>query len=451
MGKTIKIKQGLNIRLQGEADKVIITPELSKTFAIKPPDFFSIKPKLLVGIGDEVKAGTPVMFDKNNEKAMICSPVSGEVVEIVRGERRKILEIKIIADSEISYTPFKTTNFVDYSREEIIDVMLKSGVWPLIRQRPFSIVARPDTSPKAIFVSAFDSNPLGPDNDFAIHGQEKEFQAGLDVLSKLTDGKVHLNVHDKKSKSNIFQNAKNVQINTFRGPHPSGNVGVQIHHIDPINKGDIVWYSHPQDVVIIGRLFLEGRFNAQKIIALTGSEVKKRRYYKALPGTHISSIIEKNNLIEGGKRFISGNVLTGTKIGPDGYLGFYDTQITVLPENHDPEFFGWLKPGFDKFSISKTFWSWATPNKKFKLNTKRNGEKRAFVVTGEYEKVFPMDIYPVQLLKSILTNDIELMEKLGIYEVDPEDFALCEFVCTSKINSQEIMKEGVELMLKETM
>ena len=269
-------------------------------------------------------------------------------------------------------------------------------------------------------------------------------------ISKLTSGKVHLNINADLITSKVFTNSKDVQINNISGPHPSGNVGIQIHHIDPINKGESVWYISPQDVLVIGRLFLEGRFNASRVVALSGSEVKngRRRYHKTHIGASIKNIVS-DNINDGNIRYISGNVLTGTKISSDGFLGFYDTQLTVIPEGEDPEFLGWLTPGLDKFSLSRTFLSWLMPNKEYHLNTNMHGEKRAYVMSGEYERVLPMDIYPVHLIKAIMIEDIELMENLGIYEVSEEDFALCEFVCSSKIDVQEIIRKGLDLIKKE--
>jgi len=441
MSENIKIRKGLNIKLQGEAEKVFIDVPPSETYVIKPPDFINIRPKLLVNSGDEVKAGTPLFYDKDNEDVLFTSPVSGEVVEINRGAKRKIMEVKILADKKISYEPFKKSNPNDLSREKIIETMLKSGVWPLIRQRPAG-------NPKAIFISAFDTNPLAPDNDFVLHRNGEIFQAGLDAVAKLTSGKVHLNIKANTVTSRVFTYSKGVQINEISGPHPAGNIGVQIHHLDPVNKGDTVWYLYPQDVLIIGRLFLEGRFDASRIVVLTGSEVKKPRYYKMMIGASIKNMVV-DNVKEGNLRYICGNVLTGTKILPEGYIGFYDTQITVIPEGDDEQFLGWLAPGLKKFSMSRTFLSWLMPNGEYRLNTNLNGEKRAYVITGEYEKVLPMDIHPVHLIKSIMIGDVEQMENLGIYEVSEEDFALCEFVCTSKINIQQIIREGLDLVKQE--
>ncbi len=269
MSKYIKIKRGLDIKLVGEAYKIISQLPLPETFAIKPPNFIGIMPKLLVNQGDEVQAGTPLFNDKNNEAIKFCSPVSGEVIEIVRGEKRKILEVKILADKSITYVAFDKTDPDELNREDIIQVLLNGGVWPFIRQRPFGIIANPNDRPKSIFISAFDSNPLAPDYNFILLGKDQEFQTGLNALRKLTDGKVHLNIHAGSTSAQVFSNAKGVEINTISGPHPAGNLGVQIHHIDPINKGDVVWYINPQDILIIGRLFMQGKFDASKVIALT--------------------------------------------------------------------------------------------------------------------------------------------------------------------------------------
>ena len=447
MANVIKIKKGLDIKLLGEAEKYI--SEISSTkFALKPPDFNGVFPKLFVKEGDTVKAGTPVFFNKYRDNIIFTSPVSGKITEIHRGAKRKMLEIRIEADGKMEYESFGTSDPASMTKEQITEKMLKSGTWSYIRQRPYSIIANPEDTPKAIFVSAFDSAPLAPDFDFLVKNEEKAFQTGLDVIAKLTSGKVHLNVREGKTTSNIFIQAKGVQINQFSGPHPAGNVGIQIHKIDPINKGDIVWYLNPQDLIIIGKLFLDGKYDASKLIALTGSEINNPQYCKVISGCSMIPILE-NNTKSANSRYISGNVLTGSKVDKDGYLGFYDKQVTVIPEGNYYEFFGWGMPRFDKFSFSKSFFSWITPNKKYKLDTNINGGHRAFVLTGEYEKVFPMDIYPMQLLKAIMVKDIDLMENLGIYEVDEEDFALCEFIDVSKTEMQATVREGLDYMLKE--
>lgn len=443
---TIKIKKGLDIRLKGEAEKTL-TEINPKSFAIKPTDFIGVFPKLLVKEGDEVKAGTPLFFDKNRENIQFTAPVSGRVSEIKRGAKRILQEIKIDADEQIAYVDFGAADPNKLDREKIVEKLLKSGVWPLIRQRPYSVIANPENNPKAIHISAFDTNPLAVDYDFIVHGFGEDFQTGIDALAKLTSGKVHLNVELNRS-SKVFTNSKNVQINEFSGPHPAGNVGTQIHAIDPINKGDIVWYLYPQDVLSIGRLFKEGRFNAHRIVALCGSEVQKPRYYKTIMGSSIESMIQ-NNVTDVNKRVISGNVFTGDRVENTGYVGFYHSQVTVIPEGNQYEFFGWMFPSFKKHSFYRTALSWITPNKKYSLNTNLNGGERAIVVTGQFEKVMPLDIYPIQLIKACMIEDIDAMENLGIYEVDEEDFALCEYIDTSKINIQEVIRKGLDLMRKE--
>ncbi len=449
MSKAVKIKRGVDIKLVGEAEKVLVDAPWSKTVAIKPPDFDGIKPKVLVKPGEEVKAGTPLMFDKNNEKVKFTSPVSGEVVEVKRGEKRKLLQIVILADKEINYKDFQAADPNRISADEIIDKICSAGLWPTIKQRPYDVIANPNQRPRDIFISSFNSGPMAPDNDFILHGEEELFQKGLDALAKLTDGKIHLTLNGATNPDEVFTKAKNVVHHTISGPHPAGNVGVQIHHFKPISEGsDIVWTVQPQDVLMIGRLFATGKFDAKRIISLSGPQVKGPKYFRTILGTSTKELFE--TFTQGdNNRYISGNVLTGTKIDQNGYLGYYDCELTVIREGTEPEMFGWILPNFNKFSISRALPSWLQPNKKYDLSSISNGEERPFVMSGEYEKVFPFDIYPVQLLKAILIEDIELMEELGIYEVAPEDFALCETICTSKIPCQEIVRNGLDAMRKE--
>lgn len=449
MSKVIKLRKGFDIKLIGEAERVLVNAPHPETVAVKPTDFIGIIPRMMVEAGSEVKAGSPLFHDKSDEKLVFTSPVSGEVVDIRRGAKRKLLEVVVLADKETEYIDFGKADPNSLSREAIIDKLMRSGIWPAIRQRPYKVTANPTDEPKAIFISAFDTAPLAPDMDFVMHGQARDFQTGIDALKRLTPGKIHLNIRHNAPVSDIFTNARGVQINKFEGQHPAGCTGVQIHHIDPLGKNETVWVVNPQDVLVIGRLFNEGRYNATKIIALAGSEVKQPKYYKTITGSSVKHLIA-DNIIQGNNRYISGNVLTGTKISNEGYLGFYDNMITVIPEGDQPEFMGWLAPGFDKVSLSRTFFTWITPNKKYRLDTNQHGEERAFVLTGEYEKVLPMDIYPMQLLKAIMIGDIEAMENLGIYEVDEEDLALCEFICTSKMPIQKIIRQGLDLTRAET-
>jgi Na+-transporting NADH:ubiquinone oxidoreductase subunit A len=451
MSKPIRIKKGLNIPIKGEAEKILNSAPRSAKYCVCPTDFHGLTAKMLVREGEKVKAGTPLFFDKYNEKIIYTSPVSGTFSDLIRGEKRRILKVVITADPIDDHVDFGTADPLTLSREKVIGKIIQSGLWPSIRQRPFSIVADPAQVPKAIFISAFDSAPLAADNDFVVNGQEREFQTGLNALTKLTDGKVHLSVNSDLTFSKAFLNAKGVEIHHFRGPHPAGNVGIQIHHIDPINKGDIAWYVGVQHIIMIGRLFEKGIYDASEIIALAGSEVTNPRYYRVINGARISDIVNTHLRQEPDTRIriISGDVLTGTKVADVDYLRFYDTLVTAIPEGDKPEMFGWIAPNFDKFSISRSFPAFLMPGKKYRLDTNIRSGERPFVITGLYEKVFPMDILPMQLLKSIMVNDIDQMERLGIYEVAPEDFALCEYVCPSKIDIQDTIREGLDVIMEE--
>lgn len=447
MSTTFVIKKGLDIKLLGCAEKTVVDLNAEK-FAIKPPNFIGCFPKVLVNPGDSVKAGTPLFYDKYRENIVFTSPISGKVEAIKRGAKRRLLEIIIDSDGKNEAIDFGSSNINNLKKEDVVEKMLKSGVWPLLRQRPYSVIANPNDAPKAIFVAAYDSSPLAADYDLIVHGQGDEFQAGLDILTKLTEGTVHLNVDANNTTSKVFLNSQNVQINKFSGPHPSGNVSVHISKIDPINKGDIVWYLYPQDVLTIGRLFLQGKFDSTRIVALCGSEVKNPKYYKTFIGASVKKLLS-GNTSERDNRIISGTVLTGEKIEKDGFVGFFDSSVTVIPEGNHYEFFGWLLPGFGKFSLSRSFPSWLTPNKKYRLDTNMHGGTRAYVMTGKFEKVFPFDIYPLQLIKAVLVEDIDLMENLGIYEIDHEDFALCEVIDTSKTEIQSIIRKGLDTMRQE--
>jgi Na+-transporting NADH:ubiquinone oxidoreductase subunit A len=449
MSNDIKIKKGLDIKLKGEAEKAIENAVISNFFTLRPEDFHGVTPKLIAKVGTKLKAGEPVFYDKSNEAIQFVSPVSGEVIEIDRGAKRKILSIKIQADKEQVYKDYGKLDIQKAKAEDIKKHLLTSGCWPFIKQRPYDIIANPNNSPKAIFISGYASAPLVADLDFTLQGKEAELQTAINALSKLTEGKVHVCV-SKKGNSPLAD-LTGITLHNVSGPHPSGNVGTQINKIDPVNKGEVVWTVNPQDLVIIGELLLTGKFNAERIVAMVGSSIKKPRYFTAKIACEVASMIYDN----GGDRsedvrIISGDVLTGKQIKPDGYLRYYHNTITVIPEGDDYEFFGWTKPVFNKISISRALtFSWLTPNKKYDLNTNTNGEHRAFVVTGNYEEVFPLDIYPLQILKACMYKDLDEMEALGMYEVAPEDFALTEFVCVSKQPHQKIVREGLDLMLKE--
>lgn len=448
MSKVIKIRRGLDIKLKGAAEKIISTARPTSTYAVKPTDFPGITPKITARPGEKVKAGSVLFFDKGQPDVLFTSPVSGTVKAVNRGERRRILEVVVEAEGEIRYREFKTADPGKLDRESIIAMIRESGLWPAIRQRPYNVIARLDREPRDIFISGFDTAPLAPDMDYVVKGQVSEFQTGIDALRKLTTGRVHLSLNGMYPPADTFTSAKGVEVHYFKGPHPAGNPGVQINRIGPVNKGDTVWVVQPQDVITIGRLFEKGIYDASRVIAITGSEVPKPRYFKVLAGTSIEPFV-KDNVNPGDLRYISGNVLTGSRISKIGYLGFYDSQVAVIPEGNYFEMFGWGLPGFKKYSVSRSYWSWVPGQRKYAIDTNLKGGVRPFVITGEYEKVLPMDIYPMQLLKAILVEDIDKMEQLGIYEVAEEDFALCEFVCPSKIEIQSIIRQGIDLMMKE--
>ncbi|MBV6438800.1 MAG: Na(+)-translocating NADH-quinone reductase subunit A [Saprospiraceae bacterium] len=448
MGKNVIIRKGYDIKLQGAAEKSVTDIPISDVIAVKPPDFPAVTPKLLVETGDEVLAGQPLFFDKNRPNLRIASPVSGEVAEVVRGEKRRIMEVRIIPDKGgMRYVEFPKDDPAALSREVIIERLLESGCWNYIRQRPYTLIANPEDTPKAIFVSCFDSAPLAPDLDFVKDFEPENLQAGIAVLAKLSADKVHLGLKPGQPEGD-FPGTHVVNHHYFKGPHPSGNVGIQIHHIDPIRKGEAVWYVHLQDLLMIGRLFREGRYRADRLLALTGSCVTWPHYLRAITGQRMSDLVG-GRLKSGHCRVIQGNVLTGKTSSAGDFLSFYENQITAIPEGDQPEFLGWLLPGFEKLSLSRTYFSWLFPSRTYDLDTNMHGEERAFVMTGQYDKVLPMNVYPVFLLKAILARDIERMEALGIYEIAEEDFALCEFVCTSKIDVQKIVAEGLEYIRLE--
>ncbi|WP_298899834.1 Na(+)-translocating NADH-quinone reductase subunit A [uncultured Psychroserpens sp.] len=447
MSKDIKIKKGLDIKLVGEAEKTVEQAIISNFCTIRPEDFHSVIPKLVAKEGATLKAGDVIFYDKSNEDIKFVSPVSGTVVEVQRGPKRRIDAIKIQADKEQSFKDFGAFN-MDSDAAAVKAHLLTSGCWPFIKQRPYDVIANPEKSPKAIFISGYASAPLAADLDFVLSGKEAELQAAVSVLSKLTEGQIHICVGSNNSP---LAGMNDATIHKVSGPHPAGNVGTHINKIDPVNKGETVWTINAQDLVVIGELLLTGKFNPERVVALAGSSVKKPRYFKTRIGSEVATMVYDNGVEkDGNDRIISGNVLSGKQLKPDGSLGFYDNVITVIPEGDDYEFFGWNKPIFNKISTSRAFtFSWLNPKKKYDLNTNTNGEHRAFVVTGSYEQVFPLDIYPMQILKACMYQDLDEMEALGMYEVAPEDFALTEFICVSKQPHQDIIRKGLDLMLKE--
>ena len=452
MSNNITLKRGLDIPIAGEAAQKIKKAVVPDVVAIKPTDFRGLLPKLLVKEGDSVLAGTPVMADKLTPGIVFSSPVSGTVQAIVRGEKRKLLEIRIKADETQKYVDFGVQKVKDMSADQIREALMKSGLWPALIQRPYGVLANPEIRPKAIFVSAFSTAPLAADVDYVLRDEFDNVQTAVNALAKLTDGGVHVSFSSVNYNGTPFHKLENVIQHTFTGRHPAGNVGIQIHHIDPIAKGDIVWTVNIQDVAAIGRLFSTGKVDLHKVIALTGSEVAKPQYYRIISGAPVASVVEGNikPQADGGSvRIISGNVLTGKKVAADGFVTFFANQITVIPEGDKYELLGWAAPRFNKFSVSHAYFSWLCPKKQYRLDTNLNGGERPFVVTGLFEQYLPMDIYPMYLFKAIMAGDIDKMENLGIYEIIEEDVALCEFVDPSKTEIQQLVRDGINLMIKE--
>ena len=449
MSYDIKIKNGLTINLKGAAQNIIKKAATPKTISINPSNFHLIIPKMVVKIGQKIGQGDVVFFSKKNERIKFCSPVNGIVREIIRGAKRKIIEIIIESTGNNDRSSKKAIDYKNLSSEQVKNLLLDSGCWPFIKQRPYDIIANPSDSPKSIFISTFNSAPISADFQIILDDQKEEFKHGVKILSKLFSG--DLNIGIEKNNKSFLNDIENVKINTFNGPHPAGNVGVQIHHIDPINSGEKVWTLGAEDVANIGRYFMTGSYNPVRTLAVSGPPVKNPKYYKTIAGSELCEIIKDAGINQNDHlRFINGDVLTGYKVESDNYLGFYNNTLSVLREGNHYRMFGWVPFVNNKVpSIYKTSFSWLFPNKKYDLDTNLNGEERALVVTGEMEKVFPMDILPMQLLKECMAGNIEKMESLGIYEVEPEDFSLIDYSSSSKIEAQYIIRKGLDLMISE--
>ena len=442
-GKIRYISKGYSIKIQDNSSNDIVDAKSSKKVAIKPTDFIGLKPKLDIDIGDKVKIGDIVAHDKFDPRIKITSPVTGKILEIIRGYRRIITEIVIETDHNNESKHFQMSDNI--SKNEILQILLESGLFLFLKQRPFNKICSPNSLPRDIFVSGMDTAPLSTDENIILQNNEENFQKGLSVLSTLTSGKVHLSTSpDKKY---IFDQYHDIELHLFQGLHPTGNVGIQIHHIAPVlNRDDIVWTCNIKGIIQIGKLFSTGMVDSEILVKVSGNRSENSKYFRTVMGADISSFVETND----NARIVSGDILTGTKIEKNGYVGFFDSLISIIPEAEKQEFLGWIAPGFSKLSKSRTFLSSFNPFKKyFNLDTRYHGSHRTFVSTGNYEDVLPMDIYPVFLMKAILANDIEEMESLGIYEVVEEDVALCEYICPSKIEWQEILRKGLNLIEKE--
>ena len=448
MANCIKLRKGLDINLKGKAAAEVKPVKEPGFYALCPDDFTGVSPKVVVKEQEYVMAGGPLFIDKNHPEVKFVSPVSGVVTSVERGARRKVMSITVEAAAEQDFEEFGRKEVASMDAQAVKEALLESGMFAFVRQRPYDVIADPSVAPRAIFVSAFDSSPLAPDFEFVLKGQEADFQTGLSALAKIAKTYLGVSVHQTSS---ALTGAKDVAVTVFDGPHPAGNVGVQINHIAPVNKGETVWTVDPQAVIFIGRLFNTGRVDLTRTVALTGSEVLKPAYCKLKVGALLTNVFAGNVTPDSELRYISGNVLTGKQISANGFLGAFHSQLTVIPEgNGVHEMLGWIMPRTGDFSVSHSYFSWLSGRKKeYVLDARVKGGERHMIMSNEYDRVFPMDILPEYLIKAIIAGDIDRMEALGIYEVAPEDFALCEFVCSSKMELQRIVREGLDMLRKE--
>ena len=438
MAKVIKLRKGLDINLKGKAAAEIATVKCPGEYALCPDDFYGVKPKVVVKEGDGVKVGDALFVDKLHPEVKFVSPVSGTVSMVERGDRRKLLSIRVKSDAKQEARTFDT--------KDVKAALLESGLFAFFRQRPYDVVANPEDKPKAIYVSAFNSMPLSQDFEVALRGNEAEFQAGISALAKLAP--VRLGVSSKQTAKALLD-AQDCTVTVFKGKAPAGNVGVQINHTDPINKGEIVWTLGAEEVIFVGRLMTSGKVDLTRVVALAGSEVQAPKYYKVLVGQQLTTLLEGNVRLDG-SRVINGNVMTGIKTTKDAYLAAHATEINVIPEgDHADEMLGWIMPRFGTFSTHRSYFSWLCGKKEYTIDARIKGGERHMIMSGEYDKVFPMDIYAGYLVKAIIAGDIDRQEALGIYEVAPEDFAIAEFVDSSKLELQRIVRQGLDILRKE--
>ena len=445
MANVIKLRKGLDIHLQGRAEEKKIQLKSNGKYALVPDDFEGVTPKVVVREGDKVKAGDALFVNKQYPEVKFASPVSGTVREVVRGERRKVLCVKVDADSQQEFVDFGRKDVGKLTGEQVINALLEAGIFGYINQLPYAVSTNPETKPNAIFVSALRDKPLAADFEFEVKGQEQDFQTGLTALSKIA--KTYLGV----GAGSALTGVKDVEVTVFEGKCPAGNVGVQVNNIDPVNKGEVVWtIGDPTVVLFIGRLFSTGKVNLTRTVALCGSEVSSPAYVDMLVGEELSTLL--SNSYDAGKsvRIINGNVLTGKPTTKEGFLGAHSSEITVIPEGDDAdEMLGWILPRLKQFSVNRSYFSWLCGKKNYALDARIKGGERHIIMSGEYDRVLPMDIYGEYLIKAIIAGDIDRQEALGIYEVSPEDFALAEFVDSSKLELQRIVREGLNLLRKE--
>ena len=446
MSDTFKIKRGLDIPVSGAAQAVVKKVE-EGIAAVCPDNFKGLAARLLVKEGDRVLAGSPVVSDKNHPEILLTSSVSGTVSRIVRGDKRKLLAVEIEPDGNQGKTVFPTRDPSILDAQTVKEALLESGLWPFIIQRPYGVVADPGSIPKAIFISAFSTAPLATDTEFTLCSEINYIQAAVTALGKVAP--VHLSVKDDSS---VFSKIHDASIHVFKGKHPAGNVGVQISHVSPVSKGQTVWTVSPEGLAAIGRLFLEGCYDVRRKVAVCGPAAKEPAYVEALPGICLKHVAALFGELADGLRIISGDILSGQTAGQDGYLGFFHNQVTLIKEGTGKELLGWMRPlRLNQFSADRTYFSWLLARgRKYDMDTNLHGGPRAFVMSdGYYSKVLPMDLYPLYLIKACIAGDIEKMEQFGIYEVLPEDLALCEYIDPSKNYIQDIIAKGIDLMLKE--
>lgn len=447
MASVIKLSKGLDMNLKGKAVKEKVTITRGSELALTPDAFVGMTPKVVVKEGDMVKAGDALFVNKQYPDVKFASPVSGQVSAVIRGERRKVLCVKVKADQQQQYVDFGKKDVATLDGEAVKQALLEAGLFGYIDQLPYAISTNPETQPKAIFVSALRDKPLAADFEFELEGNENDFQTGLTALSKIA--KTYLGIGSEQTATALTQ-AKDVEVNIFDGPCPAGNVGVQVNHLDPVNKGETVWTVDPSAVIFFGRLFNTGKVDLRRLIAVVGSEVERPVYVEAVVGDRVGDLLA-GNLKEGRNlRIINGNVLTGKPCSLDDYVGAHSSEITVIPEGDDAdEFLGWILPRFKQFSVNRSYFSWLCGKKSYALDARIKGGERHMIMSGEYDKVLPMDIYGEYLIKAIIAGDIDRQEALGIYEVSPEDFALAEFVDSSKLELQRIVREGLDILRKE--
>lgn len=444
MTNVIKLRKGLNINLKGKAEEKCIQLKSNGQYALVPDDFEGVVPKVVVREGDKVKAGDALFVNKQYPEVKFASSVSGTVREVVRGERRKVLCIRVDADAQQEYVDYGKKDVASLDGKTVISMLLDAGIFGYINQLPYAVSTNPSQMPKAIFVSVLRDMPLAADFEFEVKGQEGDFQTGLTALSKIAKTYLGCGVHSS------FENYQNVEVTVFDGPCPAGNVGVQVNHLNPVNKGEVVWTVDPTAVLFIGRLLNTGKVDLRRTVALCGSEIKEPAYVDMLVGEELATLLSNSYDADHHVRIINGNVLTGKPTTKNGFLGAHTSEITVIPEGDDvDEMAGWIMPRFKQFSVNRSYFSWLCGKRKYALDARIKGGERHMIMSGEYDRVLPMDIYGEYLIKAIIAGDIDRQEQLGIYEVSPEDFALAEFVDSSKLELQRIVREGLNILRKE--